>query len=297
MASLTILTAATATSRDRAEKLESLLMKTLETQEAALAMTNLYRATIRAITLLGVNFPTMIQVSTDTLRRFLFEPSAVLLSLQERGGEDGPRARKYLAAAELVGQAAIEGLSRLTCHESAKQHNSGAALIASISLAKSPLEAADGLDGSLQQLLLRHGIRTIAAIARAVAHDEVNAVTQAATTLYQRLTAGPSPLDTETLLALVNVGTAGPAQAFEGVFDMLLSLALQMLCPSSSASDESEEANLRFRYLDRDDALSLAFVELFSSAPDGLVTVRIEPRLLPSHFVCRSLTLCMHDRI
>lgn len=274
MASLAIFTAATATSRDRAEKLEALLMKTLETKEAALAMTNLYRATVRAVALLGMNFPTMTQVATDTLRRFLFEPSALLQSLQERGGEEGPRSRKYLSAADLIGDAAVEGLSQLTCHEGVKQHNSGAALIASISLSRTLAEDAQGAEGIRQQLLLRHGIRTIASIAEAVADDEANAVTQAATMLYQRLMAGPSPLDTETLLALVRAGTAGPAQAFDGVFDMLLSLALQMLSLSFVAAEEQDaEDKQQFRYLERDDAMTTALVQLFALAPEGLVTV------------------------
>lgn len=317
LAALSIICAATATSRDRAEKLESVLTKPLEGNDAAPSMAAVYCASLRALAHLGTHFPFMTAITADLLRRFLFDPSPLLVALARHnspyrardfghGGReskdewDGTHQTHRSSAAgarvaDRVSSAAIDGLIRLTCLEGQQQQqNAGMALVSSVTLVQRTVEDAeaearaeaetangdshddsehDSVEQQREKLLVRNGVRVMAAVAEAVAATEPDAVTQAAAALYQRLAAGPSLLDTETLHALVRVGTAGPTAAFDSVCDMLLSLALQML-DASAHTGEGENERDRYHYLERDDALATALVTLFAAVPKACLAVR-----------------------
>lgn len=298
MAACMLLAAATATTRDKAERVEAIINQTMEVTEPSLAMLSAYRAAIKSLEYLGQNFIGATVVATDALRRYLCEPSPLLCAMAVAG--TAPGGAEHYAACELLCADAVSALAKLLRQSSAKQRNAGRIFVTSLPLPRPPA-AGDTATQISHRLLYCNSVQLMTAVTEAVAAQEPDCATQAANLLYQRLHGGPSGCETETLLALARVGAAGPPVCFDSVLEMLLALALGMSHPppSSSATAAATSSTVAgsastsslfpqpdstttalYRSLEKDDALVTAFQKLFTKARSTSIKVRRERKVL-----------------
>lgn len=256
MAACILLAAATAGTREKAERVETIANQALDGADASLAFLVVYRAALNAIAYLGQHFTGATTVAMDTLRRFLCDPSPLLQAFLAAPD----KVRDHQAACDLLCADATKGLCTLVRLATAKQRNSGIAFVTSVGQPR-PLTAAEANEPAAvarHKLLFLNSVQLIVAVTEAVAVDEPECATQAANMLYQRLHSGFSSYDNDTLMGLMAVGAAGPSHCFDAVVEMLLTLAVGILPPSMSAGATTSPYNLG------PSTLTFAFQRLFS---------------------------------